>query len=137
MNIQTTRITKKEKLEITAKLVTEALAEYFGGIAKEEATEVFKVMAMMSKYPGVEPPEPLVGCSVLWTSEIRVGETLASQIFSVQAKYKQVTFNYSERGGGLEPIRGMQLPDSSSINFDNWDLHSDRVEKRTITNIKF
>lgn len=135
MNPQPTKVTKKDKLDIIAKSVAQALAEYFGGISKAEAEAVFTVMAMMSKFPGVIPPEPLVGCDVIWRSEIKVGETLATQVFSVQAHYKEMIFTYSE--GELEPNRGIQLPDSSGINFDNWDLHRDRVEKQTISQLKF
>jgi hypothetical protein len=130
------RLTKKDKQAITARAVAAALADYFGDVTKVEAEEVFKVLAMMAPFPGATPPEPLVGCDVLWSSELRVGDSLASQKFSVQVKYRKLFFNYSNPGDGVQ-IRGIQLPDSSHINFDNWDLHADRVEKRAIANIKF
>jgi hypothetical protein len=128
------RLTKKDKQAITASAVTAALADYFR-VTKAEAEEVFKVLAMMASFPGATPPEPLVGCDVLWSSELRVGDSLATQKFSVQVKYGQLLFNYFNPGDGV-PIRGIQLPDSSHINFDNWDLHADRVEKQAIAKLK-
>jgi hypothetical protein len=130
------RLTKQDKQAITARAVAAALADYFGFVTKAEAEEVFKVLAMMAAFPGATPPEPLVGCDVLWSSELRVGDSLATQNFSVQVKYGQLLFNYFHPGNGV-PIRGIQLPDSSHINFDNWELHADRIEKRAISQLKF
>jgi hypothetical protein len=130
------RLTKKDKQEITASAVTAALIDYFGDVTKAQAEEVFKVLAMMAPFPGATPPEPLVGCDVLWSSELRVGDSLASQKFSVQVKYGQLLFKYFNPGDGV-PIRGIQLLDSSHINFDNWDLHAERVTKRAIAQLKF
>ena len=138
------RLTKKDKQAITARAVAATLTDYFAGVTKAEAEEVFKVLAMMASFPGATPPEPLVGCDVLWSSELRVGDSLATQKFSVQVKYGQLLFNYFHPGDGV-PIRGIHLPDSSHINFDNWDLHAvrvasavrNRVEKQAIAKLKF
>jgi hypothetical protein len=130
------RLTKKDKQAITARAVAAALADYFAGVTKAEAEEVFKVLAMMASFPGATPPEPLVGCDVLWSSQLRVGDSLATQKFSVQVKYGQLLFKYFHSDDGV-PVRGIQLPDSSHINFDNWDFHADRVEKQAIAKLKF
>jgi hypothetical protein len=42
-----------------------AQSQFFGGITKEEAIEVFKVLAVLAQFPGATPPEPLQGCNVV------------------------------------------------------------------------
>jgi hypothetical protein len=133
--MSSTKLTKKAKHEMIDRAVAAALDNEFGGVTHAEAEEVFKVLAVIAQFPGSNPPEPLAGCDVIWQSTMRVGDTLATQRFSVQVKYSKLLFTYLNPNG--EPIRGIQLPDSSHINFDSWKLHADRVEKRAISQLKF
>jgi hypothetical protein len=135
MSLSTTKLTKKDKQEITASAVVAALNDYFGGVTQAEAEEVFKVLAVIAQFPGSNPPEPLAGCDVIWQSTMRVGDSLTTQRFSVQVKYSKLLFKYANPDG--EPIRGIQLPDSNHINFDTWKLHADLAEKRAIAQLKF
>jgi hypothetical protein len=105
--------------------IAAATREYFGGITKGEAIEVFKVLSILAQFPGANPPEPLTGHEVIWSSTLRVGDSIAKQVFSVQVTYKGVMFFLSANGD-----RGLQLPDSSFIPLENWDYQAARVTAR-------
>ncbi len=120
-----TRRTKQEIEREQREAITAAQSEYFGGITKGEAIEVFKVLSVLAQVPGAKPPEPLTGHDVIWSSTLRVGDSVDKQVFSVQVTYKGVMFFLSADGD-----RGLQLPDSSFIPLENWDYQAARVAGR-------
>jgi hypothetical protein len=119
---------KRRKLDIQREreeAITSAVCEYFGGITKGEAIEVFKVLSLLAQFPGAKPPEPLTGHDIIWSSCLRVGDTLDKQTFQVEVTYKGSRFILSANGD-----RGLQLPDSSFIPLENWDYQAARVAER-------
>lgn len=120
---------KKEQAQQTA--IAAAQSEFFGGISKQEAIDIFKVLAVLVQFPGAEPPEPLTGCVVKWTSVMSVGDTLDKQHFSIQVAYKNVTFIYTALGD-----RVIQLPDSSFLNMESWDYQALLLSNRVLANLK-
>jgi hypothetical protein len=113
---------KKAKQSQLEQAIAQAQSEFFGGITKEEALEVFKTLAVLKQFPGANPPEPLNGCYVHWTSTLEVGDTLDKQTFNVRAIYKGLTFDYTKTGE-----RAMQLPDCTYIAFESWDYQALRI----------
>ena len=99
-----------------------AQSQFFGGITKEEAIEVFKVLAVLAQFPGATPPEPLQGCNVVWTSTLKVGDSLDKQVFDVQVDYKGRRFFYTSRQN-----RTIQLPDNTFMALESWDYQALRV----------
>ena len=59
---------------------------------------------------------------VVWSSTLRVGDSINKQMFSVQVTYKGLIFFLSANGD-----RVLQLPDSSFVSLDNWDFHAIRI----------
>lgn len=80
------RLTKIQKQQIKAAAISDAQVNYFGGVSKTTAEDVFKILAIIAQFPGATPPEPLLGCHVVWSSQLLVGESLATQRFSVQVQ---------------------------------------------------
>lgn len=119
-------ITRQQKEQIQQ----EAIADFFGGITKPEAIEIFKILAILAQFPGATPPEPLAGCEVKWSSVLSVGDTLSQQRFTVQAIYKNMTFIYTARGD-----RVIQLPDSSFLNLESWDYQALLLSNRVLANL--
>lgn len=117
---------KRSKLDIQQErqeTIIAAQNKYFGNITKGEAIEVFKVLSVLVQFPGAKPPEPLTDHDVVWSSTLRVGDSINKQMFSVQVTYKGLIFFLSANGD-----RGLQLPDSSFISLENWDFHAIRVK---------
>jgi hypothetical protein len=106
-------------------VISQAVAQFFGGVTKQEAHEVFKTLAVLAQFPGAAPPEPLNGCEVWWTSTMRVGDALDKQVFGVTAIYKGITFEYTTNRD-----RVMQLPDSTFLNFESWDYQELLIKSR-------
>jgi hypothetical protein len=106
-------------------VISQAVAQFFGGITKQEAHEIFKTLAVLVQFPGATPPEPLNGCDVWWTSTMRVGDALDKQIFGVTAIYKGLTFEYT-----VNRDRVIHLPDSSFMNFESWDYQELLIKSR-------
>lgn len=116
---------KRSKLDIQQEqkeAIIAAQNKYFGEITKGEAIEIFKVLSVLAQFPGAKPPEPLTDHDVIWSSTLRVGDSVNKQMFSVQVMYKGVIFFLSANGD-----RGLQLPDSSFISLENWDFHAMRL----------
>lgn len=120
-----TRRTKKqiEKQEVIAI----AQEQFFGEITKQEAMDVFKTLAVLVQFPGAIPPEPLLGCDVIWTSTLKVGDSLDKQRFNVEVIYKQRRFIYTSLGD-----RVIQLPDSTFMNLESWDYQANLVANRVV-----
>lgn len=114
-----TRITKQEKERQRQQAIRQAQAEFFGGVTQEEARQVFKTLAVLAQFPGAEPPEPLEGCNVIWTSVMHVGDSKDKQVFDVEVNYKGLIFHYTKTGE-----KGIQLPDSTFMAFESWDYQA-------------
>jgi hypothetical protein len=123
--------TRQQKEQAQQTAIATAQSEFFGGITKQEAIDIFKVLAVLVQFPGAEPPEPLTGCEVKWTSVMSVGNTLDKQRFTVQAIYKNMTFIYTALGD-----RVIQLPDSSFLNLESWDYQALLLSNRVLSNLK-
>jgi len=117
---------KKQQIEEERQaVISQAVAQFFGGVTKQEAHEVFKTLAVLVQFPGATPPEPLNGCEVWWTSTLRVGDTLDKQVFGVTSIYKGLTFEYT-----VNRDRIIQLPDSTFLNFESWDYQELLIKNR-------
>jgi len=117
---------KKQQIEEEKQAaISQAVANFLGGITKQEAHEVFKTLAVLAQFPGATPPEPLNGCEVWWTSTLRVGDTLDRQVFGVTAIYKGLTFDYT-----VNRDRVIQLPDSTFLNFESWHYQELLIRNR-------
>lgn len=123
--------TKQSKIDRQTVEITKARSEFFGGVTKSEAAEVFKLLSILSTFPGATPPEPLLGCEVIWNSTLRVGDSIDRQVFEVQVTYRRLLFKYLSNSGCL-----IQLSDSSFVAFDNWDLEDDRLCKRVLDRLR-
>ncbi len=109
------RRTKQEKEQQKKEAVAVAQAKFFGGITYQEASEVFKTLAILAQFPGANPPEPLQGKTVTWSSVMHVGDSKEDQVFNIQVVYKGLLFQYTAKKD-----RGIQLPDSTFMNFESW-----------------
>ncbi|MFM6519948.1 MAG: hypothetical protein ACKPIC_26535, partial [Microcystis panniformis] len=92
---------KRSKLDIQQErqeTIIAAQNKYFGNITKGEAIEVFKVLSVLVQFPGAKPPEPLTDHDVVWSSTLRVGDSINKQMFSVQVTYKGLIFFLSANG---------------------------------------
>jgi len=117
---------KKQQIEEERQaVISQAVAQFFGGVTKQEAHEVFKTLAVLVQFPGATLPEPLNGCEVWWTSTLRVGDTLDKQVFGVTSIYKGLTFEYT-----VNRDRIIQLPDSTFLNFESWDYQELLIKNR-------
>ncbi len=117
---------KKQQIEEERQaVISQAVAQFFGWVTKQEAHEVFKTLAVLVQFPGATPPEPLNGCEVWWTSTLRVGDTLDKQVFGVTAIYRGLTFQYTANRD-----RVIQLPDSTFLNFEIWDYQELLIKNR-------
>ena len=105
--------------------ISQAVAQFFGGVTQQEAHEVFKTLAVLAQFPGAMPPEPLNGCDVWWTSTMRVGDTLDKQVFGITAIYKGLTFQYTANRD-----RVIQLADSTFMNYESWNYQELLIKKR-------
>ncbi len=119
------RRNKQQIEEEKQAVISQAIAQFFGGVTKQEAYEVFKTLAVLVQFPGATPPEPLNGCEVSWTSTLRVGDTLDKQVFGVTAIYRGLTFQYT-----ADRNRVIQLPDSTFLNFESWDYQELLIKNR-------
>jgi hypothetical protein len=119
------RRTKQEIAEERQKAIAAAQAEFFGDVSKEEAIEVFRVLTLLAQFPGAEPPAPLQGCQVVWTSTLKVGDSLAQQSFDVQTNYRGLRFFYT---GGQN--RTIQLPDTSFMSLESWDYYALHIAQK-------
>ena len=118
---------KQAKIADRQLAVDRARSEFFSGVTKLEALEVFKLLSILSTFPGAVPPAPLSECNVIWSSTLRVGDSLDKQVFDVQVTHHRLLFKYLSNGGCL-----LQLGDSTFMAFDNWDLEDDRLCKRVL-----
>ncbi len=118
---------KQAKIDDRQKAIDRARSEFFSGVTKLEALEVFKLLSILSTFPGAVPPEPLSECKVIWSSTIRVGDSIDRQVFDVKVVYRRLLFNYLSNGE-----RVIQLSDSTLMAFDNWDLEEERLSKRVL-----
>ncbi|MEL4895940.1 hypothetical protein [Crocosphaera sp. Alani8] len=112
-------------------LIAKSQAEFFGYITKEEATNIFGILSVLAQFPGSAPPEPLTNYDVTWTSAIKVGDSLDTQKFTVQAIYKDMTFIYTPLGS-----QTICLPDGSFMNMNAWDYHAMLIANRILENWK-
>jgi hypothetical protein len=119
------RRNKSKESEEKQAVISQAVANFFGGITKSESHEVFKTLAVLVQFPGATPPEPLNGCKVWWTSTLRVGDTLDKQVFGVTTIYKGLTFEYT-----VNRDRVIHLPDSTFLNFESWDYQELLIKNR-------
>lgn len=106
-------------------VISQAVTQFFGGVTKQEAHEVFKTLAILAQFPGATPPEPLNGCEVWWTSTMRVGDALDKQVFCVTTIYKGLTFEYT-----VNRDRVIQLADSTFMNYESWDYQELLIKNR-------
>ncbi len=121
---------RAERLRQRQAAIDRARSEFFSGVTKSEAAEVFKLLSMMSTFPGSVPPEPLSGCNVIWSSTLRVGDSIDRQVFDIQVTHRRLLFKYLANGE-----RVIQLGDSTFMAFDNWDLEDDRLCKRVLAKL--
>jgi hypothetical protein len=124
------RKTKQQKEAEKQQAIAAAQEKFFGGITKQEAIEIFKALAVLAQFPGANPPEPLSGCEVTWTSTMKVGDSLDRQVFDIQVRYKGLMFMYMGNH-----IRGIQLPNSSFINLESWDYQALLLTNRVLEGI--
>ena len=123
---RTTKLKKLEKEAQKEAVISQAIAQFFGGITKQEAIEVFNTLAILVQFPGTTTLEPLIGCEVTWTSTIKLSETLDKQLFTVVTViYKGLTFSYSTNRDKI-----IQLPDSSFLPFESWNYHELLIRNR-------
>ena len=122
---------KQAKINYQEAEIAQARSEFFSGVTKSEAAEVFKLLSILSTFPGALPPEPLSGCKVIWDSTMRVGDSIEKQLFDVKVIYHQLLFIYTASGNCA-----IQLGDSSFMAFDNWDLEDERLCKRVLDNLR-
>jgi hypothetical protein len=115
---------KQTKIDRQNAAIDRARSEFFSGVTKSDAAEVFKLLSMMSTFPGSTPPEPLLGCEVIWSSMLRVGDSIDRQVFDVQVTYRGLLFKHLSNGGSL-----IQLSNSTFMAFANWDLEDERLCK--------
>ena len=120
-----TRITKQEKERQRQKAIRLAQAEFFGGVTQEEAKVVFETLEELAQFPGANPPEPLKGLDVVWTSVMHVGDSHLKQAFDVEVNYKGLIFHYTKTGQ-----RGIQLPDSTFMPFESWDYQAEGIANK-------
>jgi|GEM_PF-6362445 len=118
---------KQAKIADRQAAIDRARSEFFSGVTKSEAAEIFKLLSILSSFPGAVPPAPLSEYNVIWTSTLKVGDSIDRQMFDVQVVYCKLLFKYLSNGGHL-----IQLGDSSFMAFDNWDLEDDRLRKRVL-----
>ena len=118
---------KQAKIADRQAAIDRARSEFFSGVTKSEAAEIFKLLSILSSFPGAVPPAPLSECNVIWTSTLKVGDSIDRQMFDVQVVYCKLLFQYLPNGGDL-----IQLGDSTFMAFDNWDLEDDRLCKRVL-----
>jgi hypothetical protein len=118
---------KQAKIADRQAAIDRARSKFFSGVTKLEAAEVFKLLSILSTFPGAVPPDPLSGCDVIWSSTLRVGDSIDKQVFDVQVTYRGLLFKHLSNGGSL-----IQLGDSTFMAFDNWDLEDDRLCKRVL-----
>ena len=118
---------KQAKIADRQAAIDRARSEFFSGVTQSEATEVFKLLSILSTFPGAVPPDPLSGCDVIWSSTVRVGDSIEKQVFDVQVTYRRLLFKYLSNGGSL-----IQLSDSTFMAFANWDLEDERLCKRVL-----
>ncbi|MCH2246558.1 MAG: hypothetical protein MK111_18330 [Crocosphaera sp.] len=122
---------QQRQKELQQDLIAKSQAEFFGYITKEEATKIFGILSVLSQFPGSAPPEPLTNCDITWTSTMKVGDSLDTQKFTVQAIYKDMTFIYTPSGS-----QTIHLPDSSFMNMMAWDYHAMLIANRILENWK-
>ncbi|ACK74058.1 hypothetical protein PCC7424_5488 (plasmid) [Gloeothece citriformis PCC 7424] len=118
-------VNKAQKKIEKQEAIIKAQSEFFGGISKQEAWDIFKILAVLSQFPGAIPPEPLLGCEVIWISTLKVGDSLDRQKFNVEVVYKEMKFIYTSLGD-----RVMQLPDGSFMNLESWDIRANLIADR-------
>ena len=118
---------KQAKIADRQAAINRARSEFFSGVTKLEALEVFKLLSILSTFPGAVPPAPLSECNVIWTSTLKVGDSIDRQVFDVQVTYSGLLFKHLSNGGSL-----IQLGDSTFMAFNNWDLEDDRLCKRVL-----
>ena len=118
---------KQAKIAARQVAIDRARSEFFSGVTKSEAAEVFKLLLILSTFPGAVPPDSLSGHEVIWSSSLRVGDSIDRQVFDVQVTYRRLLFKYLSNGGRL-----IQLGDSTFLAFDNWDLEDERLCKRVL-----
>lgn len=123
--MKTRRKTKRDSEREWEEAIAHAQTQFFGGVTKAEAIEVFKVLSVLAQFPGANPPEPLIGHEVIWSSTLRVGDSLAKQVFNVEVVYKGLLFVLTAQGD-----RGIQLPDSSFTTLESWDYQALRIANR-------
>lgn len=51
-------------------------------------------LRLLAQSPGAAPSAPLQGCPIVWSSILKVGDSLAHQSFDVQADYNSLRFFY-------------------------------------------
>lgn len=117
---------KQDKLE-QQQAIAQAQSEFFGEITKPEAIDVFKTLAILVQFPGANPPELLTDHEVIWTSTMKVGDSLNRQVFSVMVIYKGLSFIYTANRD-----RTIQLRDGTFINFDTWDYWDLLIANRVL-----
>ncbi len=122
---------KQTQKALRQDLIAKTQAEFFGYITKEEATNIFGILSVLSQFPGSSPPEPLTNCDITWTSTMKVGDSLETQKFTVQAIYKEMTFIYTPLGS-----QTIRLPDGSFMNMMAWDYHAMLIANRILENWK-
>jgi hypothetical protein len=122
---------KQAKIAKRQTEIDRARSEFFSGVTKSEAAEIFKLLSILSTFPGAIPPDPLSGCNVIWTSTLKVGDSFDKQVFDVQVTYCGLLFKHLSNGGRL-----IQLGDSTFMAFDNWDLEDDRLCKRVLAKLE-
>lgn len=115
--------------QVKKEAIAEAQSEFFGNITKLEAIDVFKTLAILAQFPGAIPPEPLIGHEVIWTSTMKVGDSLNEQIFGATVVYKGLSFIYTANRD-----RTIQLKDGTFMNFDTWDYWNLLIANRILDN---
>lgn len=118
---------KQAKIAERAAAIDRARSEFFSGVTQSEAAEVFKLLSILSTFPGAVPPDPLSECDVIWSSTVRVGDPIDRQVFEVQVTYRRLLFKCLSNGGSL-----IQLSDSTFMAFANWELEDERLCKRVL-----
>jgi hypothetical protein len=92
--------------------------QWIGGLNKKSLKNVNKrslSLMLLAQSPGATPSAPLQGCPIVWSSILKVGDSLAHQSFDLQADYKSLRFFYTSQHNYT-----IQLPDTSFMALESW-----------------
>ena len=106
-----------------ASLTATAQSEFFGGVSVRKKRSLS--LRLLAQSPGAAPSAPLQGCPVVWSSILKVGDSLAHQSFDLQADYKSLRFFCTSQHNHT-----IQLPDTSFMALESWDYSALRITQK-------